>query len=161
MRKTLGLLGDDRGLDRELLAIGPFPPGIEHAEHGIADGEIGATARRADHAGKVTPRNLRKLDPGVPGILAGAEFPVGSVNAGCDNIDNHLARPRHRIRQVAVFQHIGAAELFNKCSFHLSPYLPIHRYFTPQPRGRRPFDAPAADPIGTKVDLPRLAAQER
>ncbi len=131
MRQTVGLLGDDRGLDRELLAIGPFPSGIEHAEHRVADGEIGATAGRADHPGKVTARNLRKFDLGVPGILAGAKLPVGSVNAGRDNIDDHFARRRHRIRQIAVFQHFRAAELFNECSFHLSPYLPIHRRFTP------------------------------
>ena len=131
MRQTFGLLGDDRGLDRELLAIGPFPSGIKHAEHRVADGKIVATAGRADHPGKVAARNLRKPNLRVPGILAGAKLPIGSVNTGRENIDNHFARRRHRIRQIAVFQHFRAAELFNKCSFHLSPHLPIRRRFTP------------------------------
>ena len=61
VRQTVRLLGDDRGLDRELFAIGAFPPGIEHAKYRVADGEIDAAAGGADHAGKVPARNLPEI----------------------------------------------------------------------------------------------------
>ena len=41
MAERCGLLGDDRRLDRDLFRVGAFDALVEHAEHGVADLEIG------------------------------------------------------------------------------------------------------------------------
>ncbi len=97
MRQRIRLLADDRRFDRDLFAIGAFAAGIEHAEHRVADFQIVHTAAEsADYAGKVASGNRREFCLAAVWILAGAKFPVGSVNARGMNVDEHLAGRRRR-----------------------------------------------------------------
>src|SRR5580704_11011269 len=99
MRKPVRFLGDEGRRDCDLFAIGAFLAGAEHAEHRIADLEIRAVADGADHAGKIPTRNLRKFDIGMARIFAAAKLPVGGVDGGGMDVDDHLARASHGIRQ--------------------------------------------------------------
>jgi hypothetical protein len=38
-----------------------------------------------------------------------AHLPISAVDAGGNHIDDHLTRPRDRIRQIAVLQHLRPA----------------------------------------------------
>ena len=118
MRKPLRLLGDEGGRDCDLLAIGAFLAGAEHAEHRVAHLQIGAVADRADNAGKIAAGDLRKFDIGMSRIFAGAKLPVGGVDGRGMDVDHHLARAGHGIRQVAVLQHFRAAEFLDVSRFH-------------------------------------------
>src|SRR5262245_51180158 len=116
MRQPLWLLGDDGGLDRDLLGIGALLARLADAEDRVSYLEIGdAFADGADHAGKIPPQSERKLRLLV---LADAHLPVAAIDAGGDHIDDHLARPGNRIRQVAVFQDLGPAVLLNESCLH-------------------------------------------
>ena len=124
VRKPIRLLADQRRLDRELLAIGAFAPGIENAEYGVADFKVvDARAECRDDAGEIPPRDCWKLCRARVGILAGTELPVGGVDGCRMHIDDHLPRRRDGVRQVAVFQHTGVAEFFKESGFHLVSYL--------------------------------------
>src|SRR5262249_28843543 len=115
------LLGDDRRLDRDLLGIGAFLPGLANAEDGVAEAKIlNARADGADHAGKIAPQDIGKLRLLV---VANAHLPIGTVDAGSDDIDHHLAWRGDRVGKVAVLQDLGPAVSFNESCFHLVPYL--------------------------------------
>src|SRR5262245_2364777 len=119
MRQPLRLLGDDGGLDRDLLGIGALLARLADAEDRVSHLEISdAFADGADHAGKIPPQSERKLRLLV---LADAHLPVRAVDAGGDHIDDHLARPGNGIRQVAILQDLRPAILLNESCFHRAP----------------------------------------
>jgi hypothetical protein len=94
------LLGDDRRLDRDLLGIGALLAGLANAEHGVAEAKIlDAFADGADHAGKIAPQDIGKLRLLV---VADTHLPIGTVDAGSEYIDHHLAWSGGRIREIAV-----------------------------------------------------------
>ena len=103
MGQPFRFLADERGLDRELFAIGPVATGIEHAEHRIADLAIDAVAGGSDYPGKVPPRDQGKYCLTLLRVLTGAKFPIDRVDACRDHVDDYLAGRCHRIRQIAVF----------------------------------------------------------
>ena len=83
-------LRHDGAADGDLLAVGAVAAGLQHAEHRVADPEVGdAGAERADRAGEVTAEDQRKV-----GLLvfAGAHLPVRGVDAGGDGVDDDLSR---------------------------------------------------------------------
>ena len=109
MAERIRLLGEEVSLDRDLLGIGAFDALVEHAEHGIADFEIGdAGADLAHHAGKIAPQDVGKLRELVEAV-APPHLGIGAVDAGGVNIDHHFAGSRLRVRRLAVFQHLRAA----------------------------------------------------
>ena len=62
MAEPVGLLGDDRGLDRDLFGVAALDPLVGDAEHRVADGKIGdAGAERADDAGEVAAQDIGEL----------------------------------------------------------------------------------------------------
>src|SRR5215813_5067218 len=59
MAKALRLLGDDRGLDGDLLRVRAFDALIADPEHRVTDGEVGDTrADLADHAREVAAQDM-------------------------------------------------------------------------------------------------------
>ena len=71
VRQAVGLLRDDRGLDRDLLGVGALLARRQHAEHRIADLEVGdALAQRADGAGEIPPQHIGKLQRGIVAACA-------------------------------------------------------------------------------------------
>ena len=92
VRQAVRLLGDDRGLDRDLLGVGALLARRQHAEHRVADLEVGdALAERADGAGEIPPQHVRKLQRAV---VAAAHLPVGAVDGRSHDVDHDIARPR-------------------------------------------------------------------
>jgi hypothetical protein len=88
----------------------------EDTEHRIADFQItDARACRGDQAGKISAEHQGKH--GLR-ILAAAHSPISTVDTRRYYIDDDLARCRHGIRQVAVFQDFRTTELFNEGRFH-------------------------------------------
>src|SRR5215471_304259 len=125
VRQAAGLLGDDRGLDRDLLGIGALLAGLANAEHGVAEAQIlDAFADGADHAGKIAAQDIGKFHLLV---VANAHLPIGAVDAGSDDIDHHLAWRGGRVGEIAVLQDLRPAVSFNESCFHLvlaSLFLP-------------------------------------
>ncbi len=120
VRQPIGLLGDNRGLDRKLFSVGALAAALEDAEYRVADFQItDARVCRGDYAGKIPAQHQGKH--GLR-ILASTHFPIGAVDTRRYHIDDDLASCRHGIRQGAVFQDFRTTELFNENRFHnLSP----------------------------------------
>jgi hypothetical protein len=111
MRQPLRLLADDRGGNRNLLAVSALAAGGEHAEHRIADFQIADAGADARHqSGKIAAGDLRKLHLGVARVFTAAELPIGGVDGGGEHVDDHLIGRSNRVRQVAILQDIRAAE---------------------------------------------------
>ncbi len=83
-------------------AVGPCIHGIAHrkAPHIRPHG--------SDHTGQVCPHA-----PTLP------HADVDGVDAGGANIDQHIARAKHRLGQIATFQNLGAAVGFDEPCFQL------------------------------------------
>ncbi len=116
-----GLLGDDRGFDREFLGVAAFDALLSHAEHVVADGEIGhAGAERADHAGEIAAEDVGQCQ-----ILIAADaaphLGIGPVHARGVNVDHDLAGSGHRVRRVAIAQHFRSALGCQQHCFHAFP----------------------------------------
>jgi hypothetical protein len=112
----VGLLGNDGGLDGDLLSVSSLLPRFAYAKHSISHLEIRhAFADGADQAGKIATQGEWKLRLLV---LADAHLPVGTVDAGGDHVDDHLAWCGDRIRQVAVLQDLGPAKLLDENCLH-------------------------------------------
>src|SRR4029453_24451 len=104
MPKALRLLGDDRGLDSDLLRVRAFDALIAHPEHRVTDSEVGDTRPdRTDHAGEVAAQDMWEAKIRAP--ASQAHFVIGRVDAGRMNVDYHLARPGGRVRRVSIAQH--------------------------------------------------------
>src|SRR6266513_701479 len=103
---------DERALDLDLLGIAALDPRIHDAEHRIADLQVVDTgAERADDAGEIAAEDVGELEL-ARGIVSAAAEPhlvVGGVDARGVDIDDDLARPRDRVRRVAVAQHLRPA----------------------------------------------------
>ena len=111
------LFRQNRRLGRQFFAIGSFLADRQHAEHGIADSQIGyICADFADDTGKIATADIGKK--GGRGIGTRANLPVGAVDAGRADIGNDFAGPGDGIRQVAVFQYVGTAIFFEIYCFH-------------------------------------------
>src|SRR6185437_3829049 len=116
MAECRWLLANDRGTERELLAIGAVASGLEHTEYVVADLQVGDIGAERTHcAREVTAQDQREVRLLV---LASAHLPVGGVDAGGRDIDHDLTRPRLWIGQVAHLKDLGSTELLNKSSFH-------------------------------------------
>ena len=95
VRQAVGLLRDDRGLDRKPLSVGALKLGFEDAEHRIANFRIIDAHRcRGDEAGKIPTEHQGKR--GLR-ILAAARFPIGAVDTRRYYIDDDLFRCRHGV----------------------------------------------------------------
>src|SRR5207237_9677286 len=112
MAELCRLLRDERGLDLDLLGVAALDPRIHDAEHRIADLHVIDTgAERADDAGEIAAEDVGELEL-ARGIVSAAAEPhlvVGGVDARGVDIDDDLARPRDRVRRVAVAQHLRPA----------------------------------------------------
>jgi hypothetical protein len=98
-----------------------------NAEHLIADAKIrDAFADRADHAGKIPPQHIGELRLA---IVADAHLPIGAVDAGGVDVDDHLARCGDRVGEIAILQDFRPAVAFNECSLHRTISAP--RYERP------------------------------
>src|SRR5204863_2589704 len=107
---------DDRSLDRDLLGVGALLAGLQDPEDRVASRKIfNAFASGTDDAGEIPPKAQGKL--GLL-VLAKAHFPIGGVDAGGMDVNERLARPRNRVRQVAISQDFRAAKLFNENGLH-------------------------------------------
>ena len=73
---------------------------------------------RRDDTGQVEAQHEREVIVDVGGELALASFPVGRVDAGAGDLDQHLVGPGHRGRQLGGVQHLGAAELGQHHGMH-------------------------------------------
>src|ERR1019366_93200 len=109
MVERSGLLGDERGLDGDFFRVGAFDALVGHAEHGVADFEVSdARTDLADEAGKVAAENVRKVIQFIA-ALSDAHLVIGAIDAGRVNIDYRLAGAGHRIRGIAIVQHLRPA----------------------------------------------------
>src|ERR1700751_4433073 len=116
MRQSARLFRDNGGTDGDFLCVSPIPARLQHAEHLVPDVQIrDAGAERADHAGKITPKDQWKVRLTV---ATGAHLPIGTVDACGENIDNDLIRPSGRIRKIAVLQNLRPTELSNVSCLH-------------------------------------------
>ena len=105
------LLGNDVGADGELLAVGAVAAGLQHAEHVIADLEVGdAVADGADLAREIAAQDQREL--GLL-VVAGGHLRIGAVDARGHDVDDDLPRPGDRIGQIAVGQDLRSAEFLD------------------------------------------------
>ena len=117
VRDAVGFAGDDRCLDRDLLAIGALLADIAHTEYRIAPAEIGhALADMADEAGKVAAEYVGECRNLV--AVADPHLPVRAIDAGGVDVDHHLSRPGNGIGEFAQGQHLGSAKLFDVDCFH-------------------------------------------
>jgi hypothetical protein len=109
MAKPVGLPGDDRRLDRQLLGIAALDPLISDPEDCVADPKIADPgAKGTDHAGKIAAQDMRKFEA-TAGAGAEPHLVVGGVDARRPDVDDDLARTRDRVRRIAIVQHLGSA----------------------------------------------------
>src|SRR5262245_27007416 len=102
MPKALRLLGNDRGLNGDLLRVRAFDALIADPEHRITDGEIGDTrADFTDHTREVAAQDMGEAKTGAS-ASSQPYFVIGRVDAGRVNVDYYLARPGSRIRRVSI-----------------------------------------------------------
>ena len=91
-------------------AIAPLPLS-GHAENAVAGSKrIDTLADRLDNAGKVETQHEREMIVDIGRQLAHARFPVGGVDPGADDPDQHLARAGFGCGQLAPDKLFGAAE---------------------------------------------------
>src|SRR5438874_4531580 len=112
MAELCRLLRDERGLDLDLLGVAALDPRIHDAEHRIADLQVVDTgAERADNAGEIAAGNVGEVElaRGIVGAAAEPHLVIGGVDARGVDIDDDLARPRDRIRGIAIAQHLRPA----------------------------------------------------
>ena len=120
MRERRRLLRNDGRANCQLLDIGAVAAGFQDAEHLVADTQVRhALAKRRDNAGEVASQAQGKA--GLAGILTGADFRVGAIDAGCRRLHDDLARAGDGIGEVADDQNLGPAEFFDVCGFHEVP----------------------------------------
>ncbi len=127
VRECGRFLGDDGRADRDLFAIGALTPGIEHAEHVVADLYVSnPVPHRRDRAGKIPAEHKGEFH--LRRIEARTHAPISAVDARGLYVDHDFACRRRGIGQVAILQHFGTAEFFDEGRFHGScPVLSLLR----------------------------------
>ena len=109
----LGWPSSRRGPSKDLASL------LQARTRAEATMTVDAHVYRGDQAGKIPAQHQGKH--GLR-ILAAAHFPIGTVDTRRYYIDEDLARCRHGVWQVAVFQDFRTTKLFNESRFHnLSP----------------------------------------
>ncbi len=109
MRQLLRLPRNERRLDGDFFGIGAFDALLRHAEDGIANGKVGhPRTQRRDHAGKIAAEDVGKVVKRITSA-APANFIVGGVDAGGNDIDHRFAGTRGRIGCIGILQFVGAA----------------------------------------------------
>jgi len=117
MRQAVRFFRHNGRLDDDLFRVSRFHADVANPEHRIADGELRhAGAQRADDAGEIAPRYIRKVCDRR--VMPGTHLPVSAVDAGRVHIDEHLTGPGNRIRYVAILHHLRTAVFHEERCFH-------------------------------------------
>src|SRR5262249_35635551 len=107
-------------LDSDLLCVGALDPLVAHSEYRIAGSQIrDSGADCANHAGEVTPQNMRELDAAAAiGAAPEPHLVIRRIDARRMNVDDDLARPGDWIRPLGQVQYLRSAMLLEHDRLH-------------------------------------------